>query len=377
MRLQHRYHWLILTVAITIWIAVGCVAMALAFSDRDARASAPVWIGLFSVFAAALVGSILIGQRSRAAQSLLIVIEVMCVVAMGLTDRGSPGPLLTPIALQLALLFGTRNALIGVAVNSILLRIGLWDSNGQLMSWIYLGLDVSGQLIAVGVVQAVRLEAEASIALGRANAELRATQVLLAESAAKEERARISRELHDAWGHDLTALSLQLEYASHVSTEQARTNVVEARDLAKSLLAKVRDVVGTLRRYEGHDIKPVLEALATDAPQLKVHLDLPEMVALQSAEVAQTMMYSAQEIITNTLRHARARNLWIALRTEDGCVRLEGHDDGEGTNELRLGHGLNGLCERFQQQGGEIAFESASGTGFRVFGWIPMRPSRS
>ncbi len=43
-------------------------------------------------------------------------------------------------------------------------------------------------------------------------------------------------------------------------------NAIEARDLAKSLLAKVRDVVGTLRRYEGHDIKPVLEALATDAP---------------------------------------------------------------------------------------------------------------
>ncbi|HEY1837013.1 MAG TPA: histidine kinase [Rhizomicrobium sp.] len=375
MRLQHRYHWLILTIAITIWIGVGCVAMALALPDRDARASASLWIVLFGVFAAALIGSVAIGQRSRAAQWALIAIEVLSVVAMGLTDRGSPGPLLTPIALQVALLFGTRNALLCVAVNTILLRLGLWDSSGDLMSWIYSGLDLSGELIAVGVVRAVRLEAEASLALGRANAELRATQALLAESAARDERTRISRELHDAWGHDLTALSLQLEYASHVGPEERQKSVVEARDLAKSLLAKVRDVVGTLRRYDGHDIKPVLQALATGTPQLKIHLEIPETLAPQSAEAAQTLMCSAQEIITNSLRHARARNLWLALRAEDGGVRLDGHDDGEGIDQLRLGHGLNGLCERFHQLGGRIAFESAQGCGFRVSGWIPTRLS--
>jgi signal transduction histidine kinase len=375
MRLQHRYHWLILAVAISMWIAVGCVAMALAMPDRDARASASIWIVLFGVFAFALVGSVLVGRRSLVAQCALIAIEVLSVVAMGLTDRGSPGPLLTPIALQVALLFGTRNALICVAVNSILLRLGLWDSSGELMSWIYSGLDVSGELIAVGVVNAMRLEAEASLALGRSNAELRATQALLAESAAKEERTRISRELHDAWGHDLTALSLQLEYASHVAPEEARPSVIEARDLSKSLLAKVRDVVGTLRRYEGHDVKQVLQALATGTPQLKVHLDIPESLVLQSAEAAQTLMCSAQEIITNALRHARARNLWLALRVEDGGVRLDSHDDGEGIDQLRLGHGLEGLRERFQQLGGNVAFESAQGFGFRVTGWIPTRPS--
>jgi signal transduction histidine kinase len=63
------------------------------------------------------------------------------------------------------------------------------------------------------------------------------------------------------------------------------------------------------------------------------------------------------------------------VRTDEGCVRLDSHDDGEGTDELRLGHGLKGLCERFQQQGGEIAFESARGNGFRVIGWIPTRIS--
>jgi signal transduction histidine kinase len=187
---------------------------------------------------------------------------------------------------------------------------------------------------------------------------------------------RISRELHDSWGHDLTALSLQLEYASHISPQVVAANVIEARDLAKSLLAKVRDVVGTLRRYEGHDIKPVLVALASGTQQLNVHLDIPETLAPQSAETAQTVMRSAQEIITNTLRHARARNLWLALREEQNGLRLDSRDDGEGVDRFSLGHGLSGLRERFEQQGGEIAFESARGEGFRVVGWLPTLSSQ-
>ncbi len=375
MRLQQRFHWLILAVAVTIWIGVGVFAMALMPSRPDAHASAIVWILLFAAFGAALFGSVQIGLRSRTSQVLLIGVETLLVLAMAATNRGDPGPLLTPIALQVALLFGTRPALLWVMVQSILVRMVLGSFNSDSALWFFWGVNIAGELIAVGAVHALRREAERSLALGRINAELRATQTLLAESAAQAERTRISRELHDAWGHDLTALSLQLEYASHVSPELGRASAIEARDLAKSLLSKVRDVVGTLRRYEGHDIKPVLEALATDAPQLNVHLDIPDTLALQSAEAAQTLMRSAQEIITNTLRHAGARNLWLALRMEDGGVRLDSRDDGEGTDQLRLGHGLNGLRERFQQQGGQIAFESARGSGFRVMGWIPTRPS--
>ena len=374
MRLQQRHHWLILAVAVTIWVGVGVFAMALMRPPPD---SAPAWLWmlLFGMFGAALLGSVWIGERSRNAQWVLIAIESVAVIGMAATNRGDPGPLLTPIALQVALLFGTRTALIWIVVQSILTRAGLWALYDNLLVWFYWVVNIAGELIAVGVY-ALRRDAETNLALARTNAELRATQALLAESAAADERARISRELHDAWGHDLTALSLQLEYASHAAPELGRASVLEARDLAKSLLGKVRDVVGTLRRYEGHDIKPLLEALATGAPQLAVHLDIPDTLALQSADVAQTLLRSGQEIITNTLRHADAHNLWLALRSEDGRVRLDSRDDGAGTDELRLGHGLEGLRERFRSQGGEIAFESARGAGFRVMGWIPTRASR-
>jgi signal transduction histidine kinase len=375
MKLAQRHSWLLLAGAITAWLAIGVFMMALMLPDTKSHGPALLWIVLFAVFAAALLISLLLGRRARTGQAVLIAIEILAVVAMAaVPGRGDPGPLLAPIALQVALLFETRTALHCVIVQSVLIWLGRWQFLPDTMSWLYWGLNVAAEIIAVGAVHVLRREAETSQALARINAELRATQALLAGSAAAAERMRISRELHDAWGHDLTALSLQLEYASHVTPEIAAASVVEARDLAKSLLVKVRDVVGTLRRYDGHDIKPVLEALAAGAPQLAVHLDIPETLAPQSAETAQTVMCSAQEIITNTLRHARARNLWLALRDEESGLRLDSRDDGGGADRFQLGHGLTGLRERFEQQGGRIAFESVHGQGFRVVGWIPTLP---
>jgi signal transduction histidine kinase len=118
----------------------------------------------------------------------------------------------------------------------------------------------------------------------------------------------------------------------------------------------------------------VLEALAAGAPQLAVHVDVPATLARQPPDVAQALMRSAQEVITNTLRHAGAQNLWLTLRDDRHGVWLDCRDDGAGTDRLRLGLGLTGLRERFEQLGGRIAFETARGGGFRVAGWLPSTP---
>ncbi|HEY3950555.1 sensor histidine kinase [Phenylobacterium sp.] len=377
MRLTPRYPGLSLAIGATTWFAVGAqhaILIVLAHGDRQHHAPPPAWWLLFGVFGLAMFVAIQL-RLSRALQTLLIGLEAASVVAMaGLFDHGGPGSLLVTVALQLSLLRGARSALAWIVVQSILLRLALWSSMADVRCWLEWGLDLAFQVIAVGAVQLLRREAETGQALSRINAELRATQVLLSESAAAAERVRISRDLHDAWGHDLTALSLQLEYAVHVLPEPGRQKVAVSRDLAKALLAKVRDVVGTLRRYEGSQIRPVLEALAAGAPQLAIHLDVPATLARQPSDVAQTLMRSTQEIITNTLRHAGAQNLWLALRDDEEGVWLDCRDDGSGTDRLKLGLGLTGLSERFEQLGGRIAFQTARGGGFRVAGWLPPAP---
>ena len=373
MKLMRHYAWL-LGAAVPVWFAVGVAAMALGPSASTTGASLVVWLSLFAVFAIALTSSALVGRRSRLVQALLISLESLAVLGLAaVPHRGDPGPLLAPIALQAALVFGARPALVLVAIQSVL----IWASRASYLhdseAWLYWVVNVAAEVIAVGVVYLLRREAQSAAELARTNGELRATQALLAESAAAAERLRISRELHDAWGHDLTVLSLHLEYASHIPPADARTTVLEARDLTRSLLGRVRDVVGALRSDEGHNIKLILEALAEGAPQLEVHLDIPAAIAVQPPDTAQTLMRSAQEIITNTLRHAGARNLWLSLEAEADGVRLIGRDDGRGAERFSLGYGLIGLRERFEQQGGEIAFESGRGRGFKISGWIPAK----
>ena len=90
-----------------------------------------------------------------------------------------------------------------------------------MLSCLYAGF--SGFIFVTSLV--ARQQAQARDEQRRLNAELRATRALLAESARVNERTRISRELHDLLGHHLTALSLNLEVASHLTEGQAQEHV--------------------------------------------------------------------------------------------------------------------------------------------------------
>ena len=92
--------------------------------------------------------------------------------------------------------------------------------------------------------------------LAAANAELEATRELLAQSVRLAERARIARDLHDLLGHHLTALSLNLEIASHKADGEARERIDTAQSVTKLLLGDVRGVVGALRGRTASTFRP-------------------------------------------------------------------------------------------------------------------------
>ncbi len=83
------------------------------------------------------------------------------------------------------------------------------------------------------------------------------------------ERTRISRELHDLLGHHLTALSLNLEVAGHLSEGRAQEHVQQAHTLAKLLLTDVREAVSQLREERGDRPGAALRPLAENVPALR------------------------------------------------------------------------------------------------------------
>ena len=88
----------------------------------------------------------------------------------------------------------------------------------------------------------------------------------------------------------------------------------------------------------------------------------------------------AQEALTNVLRHAQARHVWIELRQDESVLELVVRDDGVGfattptqKQAARRGSlGLLGMKERMQILGGILDVESESGRGTRIRASVPL-----
>jgi|CXWL01.1.fsa_nt_gi signal transduction histidine kinase len=217
-----------------------------------------------------------------------------------------------------------------------------------------------------------RRQTEAREELRVVNSELRATQLLLAEGERAGERLRISRELHDVVGHHLTALSLNLEVATHLVTGKALEHVKQAQSVSKLLLADVRQVVSALRGSDTVDLDKTLRELVASAPAPIVHLKLPDPFRVADARRAQVLVRLTQEILTNTMRHARARNLWLEFSRDGDDVELVARDDGRGTEKVKAGNGLTGMRERLEIFGGSLDIETRPGFGFVVLARLPL-----
>jgi signal transduction histidine kinase len=229
----------------------------------------------------------------------------------------------------------------------------------------------SGLVFVVSTV--ANQQAEEREAQRRLNSELRATRALLAESTRIAERMRIARELHDVIGHHLTALSLNLEVASHLSNEAASVHVRKAQSTARLLLADVREAVSELRQDDAIDLTQALQSLIDGVPSLHVHLAIPPRFSVEDPRRAQVLLRCVQEIVTNTARHAGARNLWLSFTyEEENLLSLCARDDGRGASDIKPGNGLAGMRERLAEFGGSVTMESEPGQGFALSIRLPL-----
>lgn len=238
-----------------------------------------------------------------------------------------------------------------------------------LQASLYLGISVLVFITSTVASQ----QAEQREAQRRLNSELRATRALLAESSRIAERMRIARDLHDLIGHHLTALSLNLEVASHLTNEAAGAHVRKAQSTAKLLLADVREVVSELRQDDAIDLTQALRSLTEGVPGLSVHVVMPPRFSVEDPRRAQVLLRCAQEIITNTAKHAGARNLWLNFAyAGESLLGLHARDDGRGAERVEPGNGLSGMRERLTEFGGSVTLETGPNQGFALTVRLPL-----
>ena len=339
-----------------------------------------LWLSFFIAFGIAFIST---PWKPASAQphvlgvALVGLQTVLALVMIRLVCSGFEGALLVLVSLQLGWMLTVPVALSWMVVQSLLMGWLISLSFPMDAALTLLGTYAGFEALALFSSNFAANESKARSELAMANAELKATQELLSESSRIAERQRISRELHDVLGHNLTALSLNLEVVAHTSDVKTREREVTARDLTKKLLADVRGVLSSVRGTDHINLERSLAKLTEAVPIPKIHMMLPDDLGIDDPLRAHTLLRCAQEIITNTIRHAEAKNLWIEFAISPRGIEVQAHDDGRGARGLRLGNGLKGMQERLEHFGGRLQIEPNLSEGFRLHAWMPLEEGRS
>jgi signal transduction histidine kinase len=359
---------------VAVWLALGwpLIVGSIAAVEMRGSPNAALWLVAFTTFGAAALGAMVPKLRPRLRWALLCV-QVAAVMAMAyLAQWAMMSVFLIITAWQVAMVTTPVKALAWVAVQMAAVTAALALAPIPDICWV-LAKSLGLQLLLVFTAYALRWESESARALAETNRELRSAQAMIASTARDAERLRISRELHDAWGHELTALGLQLEIASHVAEPgRASDHVLQAKGLARDLLGKVRDVVATLHEAERCDLREALESLAQSVPTPAIHVEISPEVRV-GPEQTHALVRCAQEAVTNAVKHSEAANLWLQVSSDGEGVRLVARNDGSaGPSSSSPGLGLLGMRERLEALGGRLAVRTGR-AGFTVDAWLPLR----
>lgn len=193
-----------------------------------------------------------------------------------------------------------------------------------------------------------------------ARAEVIAQQKRVAR-ATEQERRRIARDLHDGVGQQLSVLVHRLEPLDAELEGLARQTVGEVRRVSHDLHPHELERLGlssALRQLADRS----LDAAGLEAEVLVEPLDelIPEAAWL-------TLYRVAQEALQNTIRHAEATHVTVALRRIGPAIELRVEDDGRGLEAgYAAGIGLASMHERAELIGMRCKVEPAPYGGTSV-----------
>jgi signal transduction histidine kinase len=352
------------------------VTLDAGFSARSS--SGPFWS--WALLSATFVLGFLLHTRSQVGTQLMragLAVQIASAELLiwhGRSDLESA--LLVVTAAQMPFLLSRRAVVGGIALQSLLAAALVSWHEPALHTLGRAGSYVGFQIFAATAAALAIRESRARRALLHMHSELLATQAVLTASTEHAERTRIARDLHDQIGHQLVALNIQLELALHAGSERAAESVRVARELARTLLQDIRDVTAGLQHHRVRALPPALRLLAAGVPQPKVHLDVPDTLEFDEPAPAEALFRCAQEALTNSVRHAQARDVWLEVKCLPESVTLEARDNGLGDDKLAIGSGLSGMKRRLEEVGGGLSLDSQPGQGFVVRAWVPRRVSR-
>jgi ligand-binding sensor domain-containing protein/signal transduction histidine kinase len=204
-------------------------------------------------------------------------------------------------------------------------------------------------------------------------------QLEAVQHAVAEERSRLAGDIHDSLAQSFAGIAMQLEAAEDAALSgdklASAVGIGKAREIARFGLSEARRSVMSLRPEHtlGSGLVPALLMLA-DRTTVRGLLTCAVVSSASSIEIpyqpSLSILQTAQEAISNAIRHGQPTLINITVTEHDGDVVLTVEDNGKGLpatgNMLREGTGIPGMRQRAASFNGTFVIEQRSGGGVRV-----------
>jgi signal transduction histidine kinase len=211
-------------------------------------------------------------------------------------------------------------------------------------------------------------------------------KVLMAQ---EEERARVSRELHDELGQILAAARYELSYLQKTqegSLESSGLDFTNAVNMIERAAGELRRVCQGLRPplIDTLGLEPSIETLMNEFAErtdikIRTDIQLDEIEEKISSDIALCTYRILQESLNNIVRHSNASRVFVSVYVEAGDLHLRIRDNGKGFDPTKIdstkGCGISGMRERAWLVNGEITIDSTPLGGTRVTLRVPIKTS--
>ena len=266
-------------------------------------------------------------------------------------------------AFAVVVLFTLLPLLIMVALTGGIVGVDWWWLIALMLLVRGLGLDM------IGVTR-----------MGSAIRELHAARRELARLAVIEERARLSRDLHDLLGQTLSMITLKSELARHLVTEEPERCAQEISEIERVARNSLREVREAVAGYRQPTLASELEGARQLLSSARISYQIDHIQQVLPPDVDATLAWTVREGVTNVIRHSLARQCRIQVTYENATFSVEVLSDvGQRTQVAsapRPGLGLAGLRERVYRLGGDLEAGPVSLQGkdcFRLSVTLPFQ----
>lgn len=196
----------------------------------------------------------------------------------------------------------------------------------------------------------------------------------------QEQRLRISRDLHDNIGAQLTFIISSIEnlkYGFKIKNEKLTNKLSGITDFTKETIYELRDTIWAMNKNEisitdlQSRISNLIEKANTTSNTLEFYFDIDKTISknLKFTSVKGMNIYRIiQEAINNAIKYAETSKIEVLIKKKNTEIEISITDVGKGFNieEITLGNGLNNIKKRAQYIGANVIIDSEKGRGTSV-----------